>query len=621
MNVKDRFFALKLKWTDFKIRARNFPTGLASKIKRLNTDEIRGGWRRFLSGAVPAFARAVRGFSTDLNDWTGKTPAGKLRIVLFFIPLFLIFAIAGAFFSFCANDAFVSFRYVANAVDGFGFTYNVPPFEPVSGFTSYLWLIVLRALWAVGLRPPFSADVATGLFSMAQVAMCFLFVRRMNVQPRIRRKGLYLFLIVCLILITNRTFLAFMTSGTEAALYNFLVLWWTFEATADKKRTPLFLPVIAVLLAACRADGIVFVPATALFLLYFLFSGRGRIQCVVGFGALYGAVLYYEMLKSVYGAYVLNGFKANFYAPFPDLGREYVISFVLEYALYFWIAVFVLWAGFKFCLQRHDGKFIQLFLLIATFTAYVCFYLFVAGADSLEYRPFGFFIPLCAVAGVKMISENICGHVWSVFAWVCLYLFFALPLPWTHFLMTDGLETRRETAFLYRPVARKAGFVPFAERFDKAQKKLIYQGAALRHREHKVLTREQLKTFPTREDGARLFKRADNRLFAGHLVGVAGWTLPNAVVIDLSGQNNKVVAESPFKYHNRRLLGYEHNVSAGYVQCFNGGPGISIDPFSSRRNIAVSRVPLTDGKIAGCENFWKTQMNAPKPRSLRSKEL
>lgn len=621
MNVKDRFFALKLRWIDFKIKMRNFPSALISKIKELDAEKIRSVWHRFLFGIVPTFTRAIRGISPDLDDWTGKTSAGRLRIALFFIPVFLIFAFAGSFFSFCADDAFISFRYVANAVDGFGFTYNVPPFEPVSGFTSYLWLLVLRALWAIGAQPPFSADMAAYLFSMAQVLMCFLFVRRMNIQPALRRKGLYLFLIICLILITNRTFLAFMTSGTEAALYNFLVLWWTYEATADKKRTPVVMSVIAVLLAMCRLDGIVFVFASVLFLLYFLYSGRGRIQSVIGFGVLYGVVPYYRLMRDTYGGYIPNGFKANFYALFPDFGREYVTSFVLEYALYFWIVVFILWAIFKFCLLRHK-VFAPLFLLIATFTAYICFYLFIAGADSLEYRPLGFFIPLCAVAGVKMISENICGHVWSVFAWVCLYLFFALPLPWAHYLMTDGLETRRETEYLYRPVApRVGGYALFAERFDKAQKKLIYQGAALRHREHKILTRELLKTFPTRENGARLFKRADNRLFAWRIVGVAGWTLPNAVIIDLSGQNNKIAAESPFKYHNRRFLGREHNVPAGYVQCFGGGSSIYIEPFSGRRNIVVRRFPLTDGTMMGCENFWKAQINAPKPRSLRSKEI
>lgn len=133
------------------------------------------------------------------------------------------------------------------------------------------------------------------------------------------------------------------------------------------------------------------------------------------------------------------------------------------------------------------------------------------------------------------------------------------------------------------------------------------------------MTEELLKTFPSREEGSRI-KKSDNRLFAWDFVGVAGWVLPEANIIDLSGQNNKIAAGSPLKFPDRRLFGHERAVPAGYVQCFNGGNNIYVEPFSGKKNWRLLRAaPLSDGQIKGCENFWKSQINAGKAKSLRQR--
>lgn len=613
MDFKDRFFKLRLKFTDFKIKLKRLFPAFLTAIKSVNREKIKNFIQSLIFGIKPL----IRNTPTDLTQWDGKTAEGKIRYLIFFAFLCLVFSIVASSYAFTANDAFISFRYVSNAVNGYGYTYNLPPFEPVSGFTSFLWLLLLRELWAIGLQPPQSAELMTFWFSMGQVFLCFFFIRHMNIQKKLKNKSLFLFLAVCLILLTNRTFLAFMSSGTETALFNFLVLWWTFELSI--RRNPLYLSVAALLLGLCRFEGFIFILATVPVLLFFILKGPFRIKSVFGCVLLCGIAFYYHWLNQTYGSFIPHVVSSSFNQLFPDIGRDYLLSFILEYALYFWLIFFIIWLFFKFAIMRQKG-FGLLFLLILTFAAYIGYYLFIMGGDILEYRPLSFFIPLSALAGIKLICENICSGMFSFATIILFYLLISTSIPWTHRDLTKNLETRRETEFLYRPVAKEVGwFGFFAQKWDQAQRNLIYQGVGLRHQEHKVLTQELLKTFPSREEGSRI-KKSANRLFAWDFVGVAGWVLPEVIIIDLSGQNNAIVAGADFKYQNRRLFGHERNIPAGYVQCFNGGNSVYVDPFSGKKNFRLLKAaPLSDGKIKGCEGFWKSQINAGKAKSLRIK--
>ncbi|UCG61884.1 MAG: hypothetical protein JSV52_00925, partial [Candidatus Zixiibacteriota bacterium] len=50
-------------------------------------------------------------------------------------------------FWFLTDDAFIAFRYVSNSILGHGYTWNAPPFRPVEGYTSFLWVILLESVW------------------------------------------------------------------------------------------------------------------------------------------------------------------------------------------------------------------------------------------------------------------------------------------------------------------------------------------------------------------------------------------------------------------------------------------------------------------------------------------
>jgi len=62
-------------------------------------------------------------------------------------------------FFFLTDDAFIAFRYVSNSMLGYGFVWNPPPFRPVEGYTSFLWVVLLRLVWSfTGVEPPVAAN-------------------------------------------------------------------------------------------------------------------------------------------------------------------------------------------------------------------------------------------------------------------------------------------------------------------------------------------------------------------------------------------------------------------------------------------------------------------------------
>lgn len=46
-------------------------------------------------------------------------------------------------FWFMTDDAYIAFRYVSNSMLGLGYVWNPPPFHPVEGYTSFLWVAIL----------------------------------------------------------------------------------------------------------------------------------------------------------------------------------------------------------------------------------------------------------------------------------------------------------------------------------------------------------------------------------------------------------------------------------------------------------------------------------------------
>ena len=95
----------------------------------------------------------------------------RLLAVAALLPWLLLAWLAEAAW-FLTDDAFISFRYARNLLEGNGLVFN--PGERVEGYSNFLWVLELAALWgAFGLRPeqvapkPGNDRAASGRASMS----------------------------------------------------------------------------------------------------------------------------------------------------------------------------------------------------------------------------------------------------------------------------------------------------------------------------------------------------------------------------------------------------------------------------------------------------------------------
>lgn len=85
------------------------------------------------------------------------------------------------------EDAFISFRYARNLVDGHGLVFN--PGERVEGYTNFLWVLLTAAVMKAGGDPVPFARYAGAAVSLALVVLVWRAARRRD-APRGRTGGL-----------------------------------------------------------------------------------------------------------------------------------------------------------------------------------------------------------------------------------------------------------------------------------------------------------------------------------------------------------------------------------------------------------------------------------------------
>lgn len=116
-----------------------------------------------------------------------------------------------------SDDAFISFRYARNLVEGRGLVFN--PGERVEGYTNFLWTLLMAAGMLLGVHPV-QVSAVLGLASLTGVLVLITFIGR-KLLPGHRRMTVSL---AALGLATSYGFASFATSGLETMFAALLVL-------------------------------------------------------------------------------------------------------------------------------------------------------------------------------------------------------------------------------------------------------------------------------------------------------------------------------------------------------------------------------------------------------------
>ncbi len=541
-------------------------------------------------------------------------------------------------FWFLTDDAFIAFRYISNSIDGLGYVWNPPPFKPVEGYTSFLWVFVLDGVWRLtGIEPPESSNLLALAFSLGTLTLSALMMWKVCSGERLRSwRNLFVALLV-LFMVFNRTFLAWSSSGLETGMFTFFFVSWVFVLLCVPQTGPrlVLAGFASAFLTLTRPDGLLFCAALMGIVVVEILRAanpRDGLRCALAaLLPLFLVVIHIAWRKSFYGEWLPNTYYAKVSGVSPATGLLYFASFTLEYAL--WIPLGVLaWllaaksepllralpsvakpAGFLDWIKR-DGVPIA---VTGAVLGHFVYYTVIVGGDHFEYRVYNHLIPFSFLGLVWMLSKIDARPAVSTTVAVSLLLF-SIPIPWTHWMLTRNLDTRELTYRMSYPVtpAMPGPVKWYGRMFDSAQRSLINQHICMRHQEHKTFHLTYLAKLPTRALGSQI-SGEENPVVALASVGIPSWVLPNVAVIDVFGLNDYVIARTPLPDNAPRLMAHSRYPPFGYVESFR--PNIRLE--DGRTRIYERSTPLTSEDIARIEQSWIERIGSLEPFVPEDKRL
>ena len=525
-------------------------------------------------------------------------------------------------FWFLTDDAYISFRYVSNRILGHGFEWNPPPFRPVEGYTNFLWLVLLEVVWRLfRVSPPVSSNYLSLGFSLLALIVASAMALQLRWRAILRPYRLVFLGLLLVGVTTNRTFLTWSSSGLETAMFNFLLLVWVYGCLfvpPSNKWWVFWVTSSTACIYLTRPDGLIFLAATAA-ILYPEFRRESRSAAGrpwLGAAPLLAVLVHLAWRRATYGEWLPNTYYAKFAGLWPESGVRYALSFVLEYALWVWVALALLALAKQHGLRaagegRRSEKDASLkppgpivLIAVSALVIHLGYYTFVIGGDHFEYRVYSHLIPLAFVSFAWLLNRVDLGAAASAGLFL-LFVLLSWPIPWTHRALTRHLETRQET-FKMR-VAVAAHWPPYARwyarLFDDLQFWLIDHFVCARHQEHKINCEHLKNSFPSRKEGLSL-PDADYPILRFPAVGVASWVLPRINIIDVHGINDYAIARNPRDLDRGRRMAHDRKPPKGYVECFR--PNVQLLP-DRKIEISERTRKLRAKDIRDCERIWSAK--------------
>jgi arabinofuranosyltransferase len=240
-------------------------------------------------------------------------------------------------------------------------------------------------------------------------------------------------------------------------------------------------------------------------------------------------------------------------------------------------------------------------IVAATLGAHLGYYTLITGGDHFEFRVYSYLIPLIFVSFAGMLDRLGIGGA-RAHAAMAAFILCSLPIPWTHWALSQRLTTRQQTFHMKVAVSPH---LPgplrwYGEWFDGVQFWLIDRFACTRHQEHKICHLWQVASYPPRSVGAQV-PRDGFPVLVEMAVGVPAWVLPKVNVLDYWGLNDYVVARAPLPQVEARTMAHSRKPPPGYFEAFQ--PNVKL--LAGRRiGIEPRLQPLTTEAIRRIEAEW-----------------
>ncbi len=460
---------------------------------------------------------------------------------------------------FVCDDAYISFRYVRNLVEGHGLVFN--PGEWVEGYTNFLWVVQLAAVWAVvGVEPPTASVALSLLCTWLTVGVTAWWAHRW--APRKREAATVVMALV--LLCSQRSFAVWATGGLETRQYTLFVVLAFAAATVGTLRATALASFALGLAALSRPEGFaVFAVVAPLLLLHRDRHGL-RVAAIFGpFAVLAGGLLAFRW--TTYGALIPNSVVAKSLGAWPSIGMRYLTLVTVEAALYLLVPLAAVGIVWRARLTRNPADLAGLLCLLGQGAGLVWI-----GGDHFGFRMLDWWWPVLAVGGAT-VAARIERPRWG-WALVGVATVYSSVLELAHDV---GVLTARgkppNHIVLDTTTAPVLWAVPglplLLPAYNSAGKTITRHLVGMRDHNHRWFARDQTIKFQPYLDAREGLDLPSDAVARRLSVGIMPWCMPDLEIIDEHGLTDAVVARTPVSEDwSSRQMAHERFPPPGYLR-------------------------------------------------------
>ncbi|OGP60363.1 MAG: hypothetical protein A2V67_09860 [Deltaproteobacteria bacterium RBG_13_61_14] len=450
------------------------------------------------------------------------------------------------YYFFLTDDAFISFRYLHNWIEGRGLVFN--PGERVEGYTNFLWIVLLAPLARLNWAPEKAAPVLSILSSLITLILVFFFPRLAR-QEKEMQPG---WLLAPMFLALHRSFAVWATSGLETRLFTlllFLGALFAFRTSQNvDRRDPLWAGLFFALAELCRPEAVLFfATASSLVVGRRLWQRsqpvkRSDLAGVVVFLAITAA--HYLGRHWYYSQWLPNTFYAKVDQPWWSMGLYYLGMFVLEYS--YWLMLPLLVVFLSRALKQRNPVVGFLVGFPLPYLAYIAY----LGGDHFEYRFLDPVLPFLALllqeclrflarAGRSLIRKVLLA------GFLALFMVYSTTLPFS-----SGLGFGGNWIFSQNPpldlnqapwLKMLPGFISLAGIYKTSYKTMTLSLVGLRAEEHRLFGQGQTRLGHLFQDFIQRGYLSPNEIISTGAVGALPY-YSGLATVDFFGLTDRVIA-------------------------------------------------------------------------------
>lgn len=505
---------------------------------------------------------------------------------------------------FLCDDAFISFRYVRNLVEGNGLVFNTT--ERVEGYTNFLWVLELAVLWFVLSIPP---AITSLVLSFAATLWVFYMVFKESGKHETGSRKNWITLLAFGVLLCSTTFATWTTSGLETRQFTALTVAAVFAASRYRKGSGIILrsSLFAGLAALTRPEGMLvgcmcigFMVADSWWRRSFRWDSAFR--AVLPFAAIVGG--HFLFRYSYYGMWLPNTYYAKHVRPWFESGFDYFTVAGIETGAYMLVPLALIGAWLRS--QKNDDH--GAWLSVGLVAAHVG-YLMRVGGDHFEFRPLDFYWPLLlplSAEGLVSVSRWVTAQASERLGRSISEKWFFIPVGMIVIFYSSAIqiqvmwESRRHNPLGVRPLFMQVPITPENSAWlykvplmpmlnniaNLPRERGIAHCVGTRLREHKCVGYLLERDWHKMEEIERPYLPEGSVAWTG-MVGYMPYYLPDLEVIDIKGLTDATVAQTKVETPNiHRLMAHDRNPPPGYLH----ERGINIfphPPVDSRENALV----------------------------------